>query len=91
MYQSVDLKFLTNSSSPARILLVATPWRPTSASNRMSTAFESVEMFGCAAGILGSDRGDDDDDAHVSPFELACVIKVSKIQCAFCASSGFDP
>ena len=89
MYQSFDLKFLTNSSSPARILLVATPWRPTSASNRMSTAFESVEMFGCAAGILGSDRGDD--DAQVSPFELACVIKVSKIQCAFCASSGFDP
>ena len=89
MSQSFNLKFLTNSSSPARILLVATPWRPTSASNRMSTAFESVEMFGCAAGILGSDRGDD--DAHVSPFELACVIKVSKIQCAFCASSGFDP
>ena len=76
MYQSFDLKFLTNSSSPARILLVATPWRPTSASKRMSTAFESVEMFGCAAGILGSDRGGDNDDAHVSPFEVACVIKV---------------
>ena len=91
MDQSSNPKFLTNSSSPARILLVATPWRPTSASNRMSTAFESVEIFGCAAGILGSDTGDDDDDAHVSPFELACVIKVCNIQCAFCASSGFDP
>ena len=90
MDQSSNRKFLTSSSSPARILLVATPWRPTSASKRMFTAFESVEMFGCAAGILGSDRGDDDGDAHVSPFGLSCVIKVWMIQCAFCASSRFD-